>query len=438
MKERIKGLIDVDWRKIKALQPDDVKINTNINALKKSLKKHGFSIPFAVWKDGSTIYTIDGHTRKRALEELKHEGEEVPDKLKAFEIDAKDRKEAVEILVEVFNQKHNPFDNEVLVKWLKVEQVEVQDLDVINTETSLSDNDITPDNESKLLSDKFIVPPFSILDTKQGYWQERKRQWINMGIKSELGREDDLLDISLAKELGMKGTSVFDPVLCEIMYKWFNTPNGKIIDPFAGGSVRGIIASILGYAYYGNDLRQEQIEANYINAKEVLKDNYKMPKWSSGDSLNIDKIIEDDDFDMIFSCPPYADLEVYSKDKRDISNMEYTEFVDTYKKITHKTLRKLKDNRFAVFVVGDVRDKDGAYRCFVEETVNVFTEIENVCLYNHLILLDVLGTLPQRVSRYMNTRKIGKCHQNILVFFKGDIKQIKNIFPQDIITDIIE
>ena len=126
MKERIKGLIDVDWRKIKALQPDDVKINTNINALKKSLKKHGFSIPFAVWKDGSTIYTIDGHTRKRALEELKHEGEEVPDKLKAFEIDAKDRKEAVQILVEVFNQKHNPFDNEVLVNWLEIEEVDVE------------------------------------------------------------------------------------------------------------------------------------------------------------------------------------------------------------------------------------------------------------------------------------------------------------------------
>ena len=126
MKERIKGLIDVDWRKIKALQPDDVKINTNINALKKSLKKHGFSIPFAVWKDGSTIYTIDVHTRKRALEELKHEGEEVPDKLKAFEIDAKDRKEAVEILVEVFNQKHNPFDNEVLVNWLEIEEVDVE------------------------------------------------------------------------------------------------------------------------------------------------------------------------------------------------------------------------------------------------------------------------------------------------------------------------
>jgi len=47
------------------------------------------------------------------------------------------------------------------------------------------------DNESEeryKLVDRFIVPPFSILDTKQGYWQERKRQWLALGIKSELGR----------------------------------------------------------------------------------------------------------------------------------------------------------------------------------------------------------------------------------------------------------
>ena len=132
MKERIKGLIDVDWRKIKALQPDDVKINTNINALKKSLKNHGFSLPFAVWKDDNVIYCVDGHTRVKALKELKHEGEDVPDKLKAFEIEANDRKEAVKILVEVFNQKHNQFDNEVLINWLDVEQVEIQDLEAVN------------------------------------------------------------------------------------------------------------------------------------------------------------------------------------------------------------------------------------------------------------------------------------------------------------------
>ena len=162
MKERIKGLIDVDWRKIKALQPDDVKINTNINALKKSLKKHGFSIPFAVWKDGSTIYTIDGHTRKRALEELKHEGEEVPDKLKAFEIDAKNRKEAVQILVEVFNQKHNPFDNEVLINWLDVEQVDIQDLEAVNLSSPIIE-------KSEAQEDDFEIPDEIKTDIKLGY-----------------------------------------------------------------------------------------------------------------------------------------------------------------------------------------------------------------------------------------------------------------------------
>ena len=50
-------------------------------------------------------------------------------------------------------------------------------------------------------------------------------------------------------------------------------------------------------------------------------------------------------------------------------------------------------------------------------------------IYNELILVETLGTLPQRVGRYMKNRKIGKCHQNILVFYKGEPKEISKIFP---------
>lgn len=145
MIDRIKGIINVEWEKIKPIQPDDVKINTNINALKKSLKNHGFSLPFAVWKDDNVIYCVDGHTRVKALKELKHEGEDVPDKLKAFEIEANDRKEAVKILVEVFNQKHNQFDNEVLINWLEVENVEVKDLEAVNIMGGFSADDFGED-----------------------------------------------------------------------------------------------------------------------------------------------------------------------------------------------------------------------------------------------------------------------------------------------------
>lgn len=42
------------------------------------------------------------------------------------------------------------------------------------------------------LSERFIVPPFSVLDVKQGYWQTRKRQWLDLGIQSEVGRGNDI------------------------------------------------------------------------------------------------------------------------------------------------------------------------------------------------------------------------------------------------------
>ena len=42
--------------------------------------------------------------------------------------------------------------------------------------------------KNELLRDKFIEPPFSILDTKSGNWQRRKNQWKKLGIKSEVGR----------------------------------------------------------------------------------------------------------------------------------------------------------------------------------------------------------------------------------------------------------
>src|SRR5690348_7500784 len=58
------------------------------------------------------------------------------------------------------------------------------------------------------------------------------------------------------------GTSIFDPVLCELSYRWFCPPGGKILDPFAGGSVRGIVASCLGFEYTGVELRAEQVAAN--------------------------------------------------------------------------------------------------------------------------------------------------------------------------------
>jgi DNA modification methylase len=195
-----------------------------------------------------------------------------------------------------------------------------------------------------------------------------------------------------------------------------------VLDPFAGGSVRGIVAAMLGYQYTGIDLSVRQIEANRQQADELLTDN--KPTWIVGDSKNISTLAPGE-YDFIFSCPPYADLEVYSDDPNDLSNMAYPDFKSVYHEIIYSAVSMLKPNRFACFVVGDVRDKKGFYRNFPAHTIEAFQDA-GMTLYNEAVLVTAVGSLPIRVGKQFGSyRKLGKTHQNVLVFYKGDVVDIK-------------
>lgn len=217
------------------------------------------------------------------------------------------------------------------------------------------------------------------------------------------------------------GTSIFDPVLTELAYRWFCPPGGTILDPFAGGSVRGIVASKLGRKYLGHELRAEQVAANRDQAAAICSEP--APVWHIGDSREIDRSFAGVEADFLFSCPPYADLEVYSDDPQDLSTMPYGEFLAAYREIIAKSAALLRPDRFACFVVGDVRDKRGNYYNFVGDTVEAF-RAAGLGYYNEAILVTAVGSLPIRVGKQFTTsRKLGKTHQNVLVFVKGDGKR---------------
>ncbi len=335
-------------------------------------------------------------------------------------------------------------------------------------------------------------------------WKKRKRRWIGLGIKSEVGRGEDIRDFwglgstrggrkhhrpkasgynpgthgaelmsvrtkwegksmpkKLAKGKGrvwgqdmmlgetpnirdssgeqtLSGTSVFDPVLCELMYRWFaGKPRKAILDPFAGGSVRGIVAAVLGHDYTGIELREEQVDANrkqWLDIKAYLEKNptgtkLGEPTWLVGDSSRLHHLIDRKlrgTFDFLFTCPPYADLERYSDDPRDISTMSYGDFYEMYHKIIGLSLIYLAEDSFAVFVVGDIRDKSGYYQNFVSDTIRAFQE-NGAKYYNEAILVTSAGSLPIRTGQQMRGgRKLGKQHQNILGFVKGDWKRATN------------
>lgn len=386
------------------------------------------------------------------------------------------------------------------------------------------------------LAERFVVPPFTVLDARQGYWQARKRAWIDLGIKGELGRdghrkaggtpsnEDDLLSAEYdtrkaaisgspmpldraaergrvygqdmmhrkdmptehpkfgqvksasgnyvdgvlmtsdsgndpryyfkkqqaERELGrtltteefqrdyydgpdsyQAGTSIFDPVLCEIAYRWFCPPGGWVLDPFAGEATKGLVAGHLGYGYTGVELRPEQVAANESQADAMGLD----AGWICADSANIGSVLPaaPAEYDLIFTSPPYYDLEIYSASEKDGSAFAtYDTFMAWYEDIFRQAVARLGTNRFLVVKVGEIRDEKGIYRNFVGDNIAVFRRL-GLHYYNEAILVTAVGSLAIRVGKqFSGGRKLGKTHQNILVFFKGDPKAIKAEFPEEV------
>lgn len=355
------------------------------------------------------------------------------------------------------------WDNEELVDW-GIEFPDAENaLNAQNGSGSGSEKQNSAPESS--IFDRFIVPPFSILDTRKGYWQDRKKKWYE--LMGDLGdSRKDTLFTSLGikhkdlyqrtrehrKELGLsfkeyidkyvsqedlekeqakivaQGVSIFDPVVSEIMCRWFTPKSGsKIFDCFAGDTAKGLVFAECGHSFVGIELRPEQVEIN----NEIIADRGKDIRYICDDGQNVSKHIEPESQDLLFSCPPYFDLEVYSDLPNDASNQgTYEDFIQVLDNGFSGAVGCLKNNRFAVIVVGDVRDKKtGFYYDFCGDIKRIFKQ-NGMRLYNEIILVEQTASTALRASRYMDARKVAKTHQHVLVFFKGDPKKIKGEFER--------
>ncbi len=103
--------------------------------------------------------------------------------------------------------------------------------------------------------------------------------------------------------------------------------------------------------------------------------------------------------------------------------MDQEKFLESYRKIVKKAVKTLQKDSFCCFVVSDYRDKKGFYVRFPSKTIQFFEEA-GARLYNEAVLVTAVGSLPIRVGKqFGSSRKLGKTHQNILIFCKGDPKK---------------
>lgn len=418
-----------------------------IDQIVKSIKEFGFTNPVLVDKENGIIA---GHARVQAAKKM---GLDYVPCIRLVNLTP-----AQKIAYIIADNKlalNAGWDDE----YLKIEMEELKIAGIDLNLTGFDDTEINnlisaEDYDSKkkgVLAEKFIIPPFSVLDTRVKLWLDRRGKWDKFNFDSLKGR-DGLLAFSQSaqpasvyerknkydKIIGKKsswdefiennkdvkittGTSKFDPVLCEIIYRWFCPVGGTVVDPFSGGSVRGLVASILGFNYFGVDIREDQVNEN-ISQTEPLKSILSGKcVWECGDSTNEKMAFPE--CDLFFSCPPYHDLEEYSDLDADISNMDYEKFISMLGVSVSKGFSALRENRFACFVVTELRKKDGGYKGFVSDTINIFKKAGFV-FYNDIVLVNACSSAAIRTGRQFDkSRKVGKIHQNVLVFVKGDPRE---------------
>lgn len=286
------------------------------------------------------------------------------------------------------------------------------------------------------LADRFVVPPFSVFNTHQPYFKKKAQFWYDVIGDGREGRATGLAydNRRLHKNSPNKshnGTSMFNPVVCEVVYKWFTVPNSLILDPFAGGITRGAIASMLGHYYSGIDLSEMQVTCNQ-EAFLSLQERYNISGQARWKCMDADEIDANEQFDLVFTCPPFYNLEVYSSNPADLSVQQtYSEFLTKYTSIIKKCVKSLKNDSFAVFVVSEVRDKHtGEYYGLVADTIKAF-QAADMKFYNEIILYNETTNLAIVSGDYINkARKVGRQHQNILVFYKGNTKNIKGKYGE--------
>lgn len=296
-----------------------------IDNVRASIDRFGYVAPMII--DDRTGRLVVGHGRLESLQARRDAGESPPEGIQTDDTgrwlapvihgwsSRSDADAAAYLVLDNRQTELGGWDHQALADLLDEigdpDLIELTGWDPADLEELLANGDDddgsgdgTGDGKNPSLADRFGVPPFDVLDARQGYWRDRKRSWFHLGIKSEIGRPDRLafkgieradpqyyqkktaVETTLGHPLTSKeffeqhyeaptegpgtGTSIFDPVLCELVYRWFTPPGGSVLDPFAGGSVRGIIAAATGRKYHGVDLRAEQVDANRTQAQQIL------------------------------------------------------------------------------------------------------------------------------------------------------------------------
>jgi len=219
--------------------------------------------------------------------------------------------------------------------------------------------------------------------------------------------------------------SEYNPNVAERIVKYWSNEEDIIFDPFAGRATRGIISAKLNRKYVGCEVSKSTFdwtnETLYkLSQKlgyEYFQDNIYL---INADGCIYHEELPSDNFDLVFTCPPYWKLEKYETCAGQLSDCKtYKEFMVKITECIQQCNRVLKQDKFSIWTVADWRN-NGYY--------NFHSDVISAHLANGFVLWDiVINVLNSPFVSFKAAfndkyKYTGKSHEYILVF-----KKVSNI-----------
>lgn len=261
--------------------------------------------------------------------------------------------------------------------------------------------------------------------TRGGCWQGENGMG-NVVLAHQTVEDDEIVNHT-GKTLN-GNASVLDPVACEVIVRFFMPTKGRrVFNAFGGGVQMGFVAGSYGYEYTSSEIRKNQCDANNAICQDLNS-----AKWVQSDTT---KYTPEGKFDLAFSCPPYYKVEEYldydgKPPEGELNSLPtYEQFRDMLFEGYKNAIAALNDNCFFVIMTGDSRDKNGGYYgCEAEH--ELFFKSQGLHIYNRIVYVESEFTRLAHAKRTLDYRKFPKTEQKILVFYKGDIDKIKELYPK--------
>jgi len=212
--------------------------------------------------------------------------------------------------------------------------------------------------------------------------------------------------------------SEFNPELAEMVIRYWSLEGNLVIDPFAGRGTRGIVALEWKRKYQGYEVAPRTFATSLPNIVERGGSLECLDGCILAHTLN-------ESADLIFTCPPYHQLERYQSAAAQLSDItDYAEFLNRIRVCAKNCFRVLKAGKFACWVCADWRD-EGCLRLFHVDSISAFKE-QGFRVHDVVIVENISPFAPLQAGKVSAKRYTTKVHEYLLVFRKPEYRELRD------------